>query len=315
MRRLYPLLPVGLALLLLVPLAGAQSWPTECLGSVEPAGPPTTFHLPLEVEGGAALDRETPAPFVAALRASPTFRLSGGKFEIGPSFALAYLNPKFDGFGGARAALRLWSASLPEAPIAGAFVAVEGMFGTRGGKQVLGSLRGDVGGVLIVSLFGGRDFNRDETLLGLRLGTDLTWLRKTRRRTGFRPPTPPPPAEQPPVDFYTFVSTVSQENALAAFHVATQPGVPHSPSPLAAEMRSFLALERSRPMPASIAALAERLPSMLLSKFTLDSLGEGIRRAARMAAFEHVSVPAPPDDVRLVGAVVRGWCRATSLVE
>lgn len=274
-----------------------------------------TFGLPLEVDGGAALGRETPAPFIASLRASPTFRLSGGRFELGPSVVVAYLNPKFEGLAGARAALRLVNLKLPEAQIATAFVSVDGLFGTRTARQVLGTLRGDLGGVLILSVFAGRDFGRHETLIGLRVGTDLTWLRNTRRQADFRPPPAPPPVEEPPSDYFGYVSTEAQRNALAVFFVEPRPGVPRPPSPLAAAMRSFLARQRSEPMPDSVAVLAERLPPLLAEKFSRPALEEGVRRAARLAEFEHVPVPEPPDQSQLVAAVVRGWCRATALAE
>jgi hypothetical protein len=80
-------------------------------------------------------------------------------------------------------------------------------------------------------------------------------------------------------------------------------------------MRGFLQSQRSQPLPGSIGELAERLPGTLAEKLSRSTLEEGIRRAARMAAFENVPVPAQPDEGQLVSAIVRGWCRATALVE
>jgi hypothetical protein len=319
-RREYPLLSV-LALLLTAPLVRAQAtWPVECVGRLNPPAPPVTFSLPLEIDGGAALDRETPAPFVASLRVSPTFRLSGGKFELGPSVAVAYLNPKFEGLAGVRAAARVWKVSLPEAPIAGAFVSVDGLWGTRGGRQVLGTVRGDLGGVLIVSIFAGRDFGHHETLIGLRLGTDLTWLRNTRRQTDFRPPAPPPAVEEARSDYYGIVSSLAQRDALAAFFVPPPPaGAPSPSSPprsrLAAAMREFFESQRSGRMPGSIEELIERLPALLAAAFPRSAIDEEIREAVGIAGSANVPVPTPPDDGKLAAAVVRGWCRATALVE
>jgi hypothetical protein len=319
-RREYPLLSV-LALLLTAPLVRAQAtWPVECVGRLNPPSPPVTFSLPLEIDGGAALDRETPAPFVASLRVSPTFRLSGGKFELGPSVAVAYLNPKFEGLAGVRAAARVWKVSLPEAPIAGAFVSVDGLWGTRGGRQVLGTVRGDLGGVLIVSIFAGRDFGHHETLIGLRLGTDLTWLRNTRRQTDFRPPAPPPAVEEARSDYYGIVSSLAQRDALAAFFVPPPPaGAPSPSSPprsrLAAAMREFFESQRSGRMPGSIEELIERLPALLAAAFPRSAIDEEIREAVGIAGSANVPVPTPPDDGKLAAAVVRGWCRATALVE
>lgn len=321
MRRREYRVPIAVALLLMLSrFAGAQaSWPAECTGRLEPPAQPVTFGLPLEVDGGAALDRETPAPFIAWLSASPTFRLSGGKFELGPSVAVAYLNPKFEGLAGARAAVRIWNVALPEAVITTGFVSVDGLWGTREARQVLGAVRGDLGGVLILSFFAGRDFGRHETLLGVRVGTDLTWLRNKRRQTSFHPPPAPPAVDEPRPDYYGYVSTVAQRDALDAFFVRPRrpedPEPARPPQPLAAAMRGFLQSQRFQPLPGSIGELAERLPGTLAEKLSRSTLEEGIRRAARMAAFENVPVPAQPDEGQLVSAIVRGWCRATALVE
>jgi len=319
--RQYRLLTTLGFVLMVARFAEAQpSWPDECVGSLKPPSAPVKFGLPLEVDGGAALGRDTPAPFIASIRATPTFRVSGGKYELGPSVVVAYLNPKFEGLAGARAAVRVWNVELPEAPIVSGFLSIDGLFGTRGGKQVLGSLRGDLGGVLVVSIFGGRDFGRHETLIGLRVGTDLTWLRGARRQTDFLPPPPPPPVEEEPSDYYRIVSTVVQRDALAAFHVPPPPaGVPTSGTPqssqLAAAMREFVQSQRSQPMPSSIRELAERLPGPLTAAFPLSAIEEGIREAVRIAETANVPVPIPPEGRKLVAAVVRGWCRAATLVE
>ena len=319
-RRHRPWTTLGL-LITVARFAHAQSsWPVECSGSLSPPSAPVTFGLPVEIDGGAALGSETPAPFIASLRASPTFRLSGGKFELGPSVVVAYLNPKFEGLAGIRAAARVWKVSLPEAPIAGAFVSVDGLWGTRGGKQVLGTVRGDLGGVLIVSIFAGRDFGHHETLIGLRLGTDLTWLRNTRRQTDFRPPAPPPSVEETRSDYYGIVSSLAQRDALAAFFVLPPPAGVSSPSSprtsrLAAAMREFFESQRTERMPGSIAELIERLPALLAAAFARSVLEEEIREAARIAGSANVPVPTSPDGGRLAAAVVRGWCRASRLVE
>jgi hypothetical protein len=209
---------------------------------------------------------------------------------------------------------------LPEAPIDGAFVSIDGLWGTRGGKQVLGAVRGDVGGVLIISIFAGRDFGHRETLIGLRLGTDLTWLRNTRRQTDFRPPAPPPAVEEARSDYYGIVSSLAQRDALAAFFVPPPPaGTPSPSSPpgsrLAAAMREFFESQRSGPMPGSIEELIHRLPGILAAAFPRSAIDEEIREAARISASTNVGVPAVPDDGKLTAAVVRGWCRATALVE
>lgn len=319
-RRYRPWTTLGL-LITVARFSHAQSsWPVECSGSLSPPSPPVTFGLPLEVDGGAALGRETPAPFIASLRASPTFRLSGGRFELGPSVVVAYLNPEFEGLAGARAAVRVWNVQLPEAPIASGFVSIDGLWGTRGGKQLLGSLRGDVGGVLIVSIFAGRDFGHHETLVGLRLGTDLTWLRGARRRTDFLPPAAPPAVEEARSDYYGIVSSLAQRDALAAFFVPPPPAGVSSPSSrrtsrLAVAMREFFESQRSERMPGSIAELIERLPALLAAAFPRSVIDEEIREAARIAGSANVPVPTPPEGGRLAAAVVRGWCRATRLVE
>jgi len=319
-RREYPLLSV-LVLLLTAPFVRAQAtWPVECVGRLNPPAPPVTFSLPLEIDGGAALERETPAPFIASLRVSPAFRLSGGKFELGPSVAVAYLNPKFEGLAGVRAAARVWKVSLPEAPIAGAFVSIDGLWGTRGSKQVVGTVRGDVGGVLLISIFAGRDFGHHETLIGLRLGTDLTWLRNTRRQADFRPPAPPPAVEEARSDYYGIVSSLAQRDALAAFLVPPPPaGAPSPSSPprsrLASVMREFFESQRSGRMPGSIEELIHRLPPILAAAFPGSAIDEETREAARISAGTHAPVPAAPDDGKLVTAVIRGWCRASALVE
>lgn len=318
--REYRLLAAISLLLTVARFAEAQEdWPVECLGSLKPQSAPVTFGLSLEVDGGAALGRSTPAPFIASIRATPTFRMSGGKYELGPSVVVAYLNPKFEGLAGARAAVRVWNVELPEAQIVSGFLSIDGLFGTRGSKQLLGSLRGDLGGVLLVSIFGGRDFGRHETLIGLRVGTDLTWLRGARRRTDFVPP-PPPPVEEAPSDYYRIVSTVVQRDALAAFHVPPPPaGVPTPATPqksrLAAAMREFVQSQRSEPIPRSIRELAEGLPGPLTAAFPLSAIEEGIREAVRIAETANVAVPVPPEGGELVAAVVRGWCRAATLVE
>jgi hypothetical protein len=293
-------------------------WPPECLGRLAPPGPPVTLSWPLEIDGGAVLGRDTPAPFIASLRATPTFRLAGGRFEVGPSVVLAYLNPKFEGLGGVRGAIRIWNAELPEAPIASALVSVDGLFGTRGSRQVLGSFRADVGGVLILSVFAGRDFGHDETLLGLRVGTDLSWLTKIRKPPRFPPPAPP--ASEQRSDYYGIVSTVARRDALAAFLVPPPPVGTPSPatqprSPLAAAMREFLRDQRSQRMPGSLNELAERLPSVIAAAFPASAIEQQILEARNLAVGAGVSLPEPPDAARLAAAVLRGWCEASALVE
>lgn len=311
---------LGLGLLLGVSqFAYAQlDWPPECLGRLAPPGPPVTISWPLEIDGGAALGRDTPAPFIASLRATPTVRLDGGRFEVGPSVVLAYLNPKFEGLGGVRGAMRIWNAELPEAPIASALVSVDGLFGTRGSRQVLGSVRADVGGVLILSVFAGRDFGHNETLLGLRVGTDLSWLRETRKRPDFPPPAPPASEER--ADYYGIVSTIARRDALAAFFVPPPPVGTPSParqprSALAAAMRDFLRDQRSQRMPGSLNELAERLPGIIAAAFPASGIEQQIVEAREIAVREEVPVPTPPDAAKLAAAVLRGWCEASALVE
>jgi hypothetical protein len=298
------------------------NWPAECLGQLAPSGPLVTISWPLEIDGGAALGRETPTPFIASLRMTPTFRLDGGRYELGPSLVIAYLNPKFEGLAGVRGALRIWNAELPEAPIASALVSIDGLFGTRGSRQVLGSVRADVGGVLIVSVFGGRDFGHDETLVGLRLGTDLSWLRAARKRTVFPPPAPPVKDERfdDTSDYYPILSVISRREALATFYVPPPPvGVPapttQPRSALAAEMRSFLQNERSQRMPGSISELTERLPPALVAAFPSSAIDRWTREARDIAERTGVSVPANPEAAQLTEAVLRGWCQASALVE
>jgi hypothetical protein len=153
---------------------------------------------------------------------------------------------------------------------------------------------------LRIGLGAAREGQRDQTHMGLSIGTDL--LRSLPLVLGIRDTTIIDTDEEEPdglePTYYARVFLVARRDALALF--AGQP-----------ELRSRADEVLSREdLPSEVEALRGRLVERDLTPLA-DTINESLDTAARLAQLEGIAVPDPLDQVLLTQQLVKGWKAAS----
>jgi hypothetical protein len=141
--------------------------------AAQPAAPAAVWQAPVDVTHGLALGRGSPVPFTGMARVQVARGFGeGGRFRVGPTAAVMYVNPEWEAGVGVAAAVRVASLGIPMLSGWGVYVQGEQMVGTGDVAPAAIALLADLG-LLRFGVRGSHDWRRDVQTVEASLGVGL----------------------------------------------------------------------------------------------------------------------------------------------